>query len=398
MKKIAVFLFTSLALQNIGAQNFIQAYKNRADMVSQTNITNNLTYFESLGVKTTGSTANTNALNWLKNKYLSYGYTTSQIEEDPFTYLDINGNPISSKNLVITKTGTVYPDKYVIICGHFDTITGPGVSDNGSGTSILLEAARILQNVPTEYSIKFIHFSGEEQGLKGSYHYADNIAYQGSTRKLDIKLVFNIDQVGGQLGNNNNTIICEKDISGMSGNNAASATITQELAACTGLYSPLLTSTSNAYSSDYIPFEQKGEIITGFYEYIRSENEHTTDDTFANIDPVYVFNVGKAAVGALQHFAVATTTNNILGTQETTGQKLSEDFTIYPNPAKNLLTLELPQKPQQFTVEISDMIGNIILRAENQNKIDTTPLNNGMYMISVKTDKNHLTKKLIIQK
>lgn len=393
MKKIAVFLFTSLALQNIAAQNLIQAYKTRADMVSQTNITNNLTDFESLGVKTTGSAVNTNTLNWLKNKYISYGYATSQIEEDPFSFGNTN-----SKNLIITKKGTVYPDKYVIICGHFDTVVGPGVSDNGSGTSILLEAARILKDVPTEYSIKFIHFSGEEQGLKGSYHYADYIAYQGSTRKLDIKLVLNIDQVGGQLGNNNNTITCEKDISGMSANNTASATATQELAVCTGLYSPLQTFISNAYSSDYIPFEAKGYTITGFYEYIRSENEHSTDDTFANIDPVYVFNVGKAAVGALQHFAVATTANNILGTQETAGQKLSETVNIYPNPAKNLITVDFPQKTQQFNIEISDMTGNIVLRVENKHKIDTTQLSNGVYMVSVKTDGNHITKKIIIDK
>lgn len=393
MKKIAVFLFTSIALQSIGAQSLIQAYKTRADMVSQTNITTHLTDFESLGVKTTGSTANTNTLNWLKNKYISYGYTASQIEEDPFSFGNTN-----SKNLVITKTGTVYPDKYVIICGHYDTIYGPGVSDNGSGTAILLEAARILKDVPTEYSIKFIHFSGEEQGLKGSYHYADYIAYQGNTRKLDIKLVLNIDQVGGQLGNNNNTITCEKDISGMPGNNAASATATQELAVCTSLYSPLQTSISNAYSSDYIPFEAKGYTITGFYEYIKSGNEHSTDDSFANVDPVYVFNVGKAAVGALQHFAVASTTNNILGTQETPGQKLSEVVNIYPNPAKNHLTLEFPQKTKQFNIELSDMLGNIVLRAENQNTIDTTPLDNGVYMISVKTDRNHIIKKVIINK
>ncbi|MGE8553337.1 MAG: M28 family peptidase [Chryseobacterium jejuense] len=398
MKKIAVFLFTSLALQNIGAQNLVQTYKTRADMVSQTNITNNLTDFENLGVKTTGSPVNTTTLNWLKNKYISYGYTASQIEEDPFTYTTFGGNSISSKNLVITKTGTVYPDKYVIICGHFDTIVGPGVSDNGSGTSILLEAARILKDVPTEYSIKFIHFSGEEQGLKGSYHYADYIAYQGNTRTLDIKLVLNIDQVGGQLGNNNNTITCEKDISGQSANNAASATATQELAVCTSLYSPLQTFISNAYSSDYIPFEEKGYTITGFYERIKSGNEHSADDTLANIDPVYVFNVGKAAVGALQHFAVATTTNNALGTQESTGQKISEVVNIYPNPAKNQLTVEFPQKTKQFNIEISDMAGNTVLRSENQNKIDTTQLINGVYMISVKTDRSHISRKIIIEK
>ncbi|MCS4302635.1 M28 family peptidase [Chryseobacterium sp. BIGb0232] len=393
MKKIAVFLFTSLALHHIGAQNLIPSYKTRADMVSQANINNNLLEFSNLGVKTTGSSENTNAFNWLKNKYISYGYTANQIQEDPFTFW--GGD---SKNLVITKTGTVYPDKYIIICGHYDTIVGPGVSDNGSGTSILLEAARILRNIPTEYSIKFIHFSGEEQGLIGSYHYADNIAYQGNVRKQDIKLVFNIDQVGGQLGNNNNTITCEKDISGQSANNAASAAATQELAVCTGLYSPLQTYISNAYSSDYIPFEEKGYTITGFYERIKSNNEHSADDTLANIDPVYVFNVGKAAVGALQHFAVASTSNDILGTHETAAQKDLETVNIYPNPAKNLLTVELPQSNLPFNIELSDMTGNVLLRTENQRNIDTTSLNKGVYMVSVKTAQNHIIKKVIIDK
>ncbi|MDN3693293.1 M28 family peptidase [Chryseobacterium tructae] len=149
MKKITTFLCASLIIQSMSAQTFIQAYKDRANMVTQTNITANLQDFGNLGIKKTGSQANVNTLNWIKNKYLSYGYTASQIEESPFTF-----GTTSSKNLIITKTGTLYPNKYVIICGHFDTITGPGVNDNGSGTSIILEAARILKNVPTEYSIK----------------------------------------------------------------------------------------------------------------------------------------------------------------------------------------------------------------------------------------------------
>ncbi|WP_228414177.1 hypothetical protein [Chryseobacterium sp. CH21] len=51
MKKVAVFLLTSVALQTIGAQSFIQAYKDRADMVTQTNINTNLQEFAGLGVK-----------------------------------------------------------------------------------------------------------------------------------------------------------------------------------------------------------------------------------------------------------------------------------------------------------------------------------------------------------
>ncbi|WP_137904067.1 M28 family peptidase [Chryseobacterium sp. 2VB] len=391
MKKVAAFLLTSIALQNISAQSFIQAYKDRADMVTQTNISTNLQEFAGFGIKKTGTTANNNALNWLKNKYLSYGYTVNNMSEDSFTY-----GSSTSKNLIITKTGTVYPNKYVIICGHYDTIVGPGVSDNGSGTSIILEAARILKNVPTEYSIKFIHFSGEEQGLVGSNHYVNNVAYQNGSQVLDIKLVLNIDQVGGLLGNNNNTITCERDTGGVSSNNAASTAVTQELMNCTTLYSPLQTNLSYAYSSDYMPFEAKGYTITGFYETIQSNNEHTVSDTFANLDPVYVFNVGKAAVGALQHFAVASTSSNLLSTNETSSQKSGEAIRIYPNPAKDLVTVEFQEKVKHFKVEVNDMAGNTVLNLENQEKINTSGLTNGVYTFTIKTDKGNTTKKIII--
>ncbi|WP_435525179.1 M28 family peptidase [Chryseobacterium indoltheticum] len=73
------------------------------------------------------------------------------------------------------------------------------MSDNGSGTAILLEAARILKDVPTEYSVKFIHFSGEEQGLVGSNHYVNNVVFSNNVRQLNLKVVFNIDQVGAKL-------------------------------------------------------------------------------------------------------------------------------------------------------------------------------------------------------
>ncbi|MFN1219121.1 M28 family peptidase [Chryseobacterium kwangjuense] len=389
MKKITTIVLLSLSSYSLQAQNFIQAYQTRANKVSQTNITANLQEFEGLGIKTTGSAANTNALNWLKAKYQSYGYTSSQITEDSFTYSNT-----SSKNLVITKTGTVYPNTYVIICGHYDTVNGPGVSDNGSGTSILLEAARILKDVPTEYSIKFIHFSGEEQGLLGSSHYVNNVVFQNNARQLNLKVVFNIDQVGGQLGNTNNNIKCESDQSGQSGNNAASLAMTQQLATCTTLYSPLQTTMSNAYNSDYMPFEGKGEIITGFYETQRSHNEHTPNDTFANIDPVYVFNVGKATVGALQHFAVATGT---LATDDIQSANL-ETVKIYPNPAQNVLHIELPKNDKNFKVEVSDMNGRLLLNAENENKLNTSGLANGVYMVTVKSDKNNVTRKIIIEK
>ncbi|WP_223607967.1 M28 family peptidase [Chryseobacterium sp. OSA05B] len=391
MKKITTILLLSLSAYSLQGQNFIQAYQTRVDKVSQTNITANLQSFANLGIKTTGSAENTNTLNWLKAQYQTFGYSAGQITEDSFTY---NGN--TSKNLIITKTGTVYPNTYVIICGHYDTVVGPGVSDNGSGTSILLEAARILKDVPTEYSVKFIHFSGEEQGYLGSSHYVNNVVFQNNTRQLTLKVVFNIDQVGGKIGNANTNINCESDQSGQSGNNATSLAMTQQLAACTTLYSPLQPSMSHAYNSDYIPFENKGDIITGFYETTRSNNEHTVNDTFANVDPVYVFNAGKAALGALQHFAVASVTT--LATDDVQAENSLETIKIYPNPAQDVLHIELPKDHKDFKVEISDMNGRLILNAENAKKMNTSGLTNGTYMVTVKSDQNSVTRKIIIEK
>ncbi|KPH14272.1 M28 family peptidase [Chryseobacterium sp. ERMR1:04] len=391
MKKSVTLFLCSLSIYNLQAQSFIQAYQDRANMVTQTNITTNLQDFSNLGIKTTGSANNVNALNWLKSKYASYGYSASQIVEDPFTF-----GSTSSKNLVITKTGTLYPNKYVIICGHFDTLNGPGVNDNGSGTSIILEAARILKDVPTEYSIKFIHFSGEEQGLKGSQHYANTVAYQGNNRVLDIKLVFNLDQVGGKMGNNNNTVFCDEDMGGNSSNTAAGVAATQELITLTGLYSPLLTDIDQAEDTDYMPFEAKGEVITGYFEKIRSSYPHTINDTFANTDPVYIYNVGKASVGALQHFAVATTTST-LSTKNLSVNTL-ESIKIYPNPAKDILHIEFPKKGKDFSFEITDMIGHTLIKEANKTQINISNLANGAYIGVVKSEGQTVVRKVLIEK
>ncbi|AZA76490.1 M28 family peptidase [Chryseobacterium sp. G0186] len=390
MKKFTTFLCTSLMIQGMMAQSFIQSYKDRADMVTQTNITTNLQEFSNLGIKKTGTVANTNTLNWIKNKYISYGYTSSQIVESPFTY-----GSTSSKNLIITKTGTLYPNKYVIICGHFDTINGPGVNDNGSGTSIILEAARILQNVPTEYSIKFIHFSGEEQGLIGSSHYVNNVVYQGGVRKLDIKLVFNLDQVGGVKGNNNTTVYCDEDQGGVSSNNAASAAVTQQLRNCTALYSPLQTEVDPAADTDYIPFEQKGEIITGFFERIRSSYPHSSKDTFANVDPVYVYKIGKATVGALQHFASASVT---LSANKTTSQNGLEAVKFYPNPASSVLNIELPEKTANFSFELTNLTGRSLIKVNNETKINVSTLENGVYIGILKIDGQSVVRNILIER
>ncbi|REC70666.1 leucyl aminopeptidase [Epilithonimonas hispanica] len=370
------------------SQTFNQDYANVANLVSQTNINTYLQDFEALGVKTTGSIANNNAYNWLRNKYLFFGYSETEITKDSFNY-----GAQSTSNIIVTKTGTKYPNTYIIVCGHYDTITGTGANDNGSGISVILELARLLKNVPTEYSIKFINFSGEEQGLLGSAHYVSNVV-NATSPKMSIRLVLNIDEVGGIKGQTNDTITCERDESNNpSSNNSASNTFTQQLMNCVTLYSNLKTNLSYAYASDYMPFQSNGEIITGLFEYNETPYAHTVNDTYSNVDPVYIYNIAKATTGAVQHFAIASQMLSL-----DTAKEALKNFKVSPNPAKDYLQLEIPSnKNQKFSFMITSLEGKTVSKTENQIRIDISKLPKGVYLGTFKMDNQQITKKIIVE-
>lgn len=372
------------------SQTYVPQYGNIVNQVSQTNITTSLTEFEALGVKRRGTVALENTYNWLRNKYLSFGYLPGQLQEDTFTNAGY-----TCKNLIITKVGTVYPNTYVIVCGHYDSITGTGTNDNGSGVATILEVARLLQNIPTEYSIKFINFSGEEDGLLGSQHYVNTIV-NGTTPKMDIKLVFNIDEVGGVAGMTNNSITCERDTGNPSANNAASTTITNQLIACVGLYSPLTGVLSYAYASDYMPFEDNNEVITGFFETNESTHPHSTSDLLVNMDPIYNFNVAKAATGAVLHFAVASTT---LGANSFDNDL---EMSFFPNPTKEILNINFGKLTnQKSTIKIIDVNGKLVYSSIVENpsiieKINVSKFSKGLYLVNVTSGNKEVTKKIVM--
>lgn len=81
--------------------------------------------------------------------------------------------PIPVYNTVAVIRGTEKPDEYVIVSGHLDSWNGPGsqgTTDNGTGSAVTLEAARLLMTAGArpKRSIMFILWTGEEQGLLGA--------------------------------------------------------------------------------------------------------------------------------------------------------------------------------------------------------------------------------------
>lgn len=379
------FLLLLVCAFSVSAQVYTPFYDGIVDDVSVTNLEDDLTTFVNFGIKEPGTTAISNAQSWIVSRYQSLGYT--DIVEQPFT---VSGQ--ITNNIIITKTGTVYPNTFLIIDGHYDTINGVGANDNGSGTVLLLELARLFQNIETEYSIKFIHFSGEEEGLIGSEYYVANTVIP---ENLDIKLVLNIDEVGGVNGMNNNTIVCERDESNPNSNNAASAQATNVLANCYGLYTTLLTEVSNAYASDYIPFENNGEIITGLYEKNESPYPHTPQDTMDNMDIDYVAEVTKGALGAALHFAVAI--EPVAGVSDNEAEDMLQ---IYPNPTNGLLHVQVKNEiTEPIEATFFDVLGKEVYRTSITNStksIDIRFLTKGMYLARFESNGQIRTKKIAL--
>jgi carboxypeptidase Q len=82
--------------------------------------------------------------------------------------------PVEVYNTVAEIRGTEKPDEVVILGAHLDSWDlGTGATDNGTGSMAVLEAARALQKlgVKPKRTIRFVLFTGEEQGLNGSRAY-----------------------------------------------------------------------------------------------------------------------------------------------------------------------------------------------------------------------------------
>ncbi len=79
--------------------------------------------------------------------------------------------PVVQHNVVADLVGSQKPDEFVIVSGHLDSWDGAqGAQDNGTGVATTLEAARLLtaSGAKPARTIRFILWTGEEQGLMGS--------------------------------------------------------------------------------------------------------------------------------------------------------------------------------------------------------------------------------------
>jgi Peptidase family M28 len=143
--------------------------------LSLSTFTSNVQKLAANGDRTQGSSSYNVAAAWVESQLSSFGYA---VERHAYTY---SGQ--SRTNLYVTKIGAKYPDRMFIVSAHLDGRGGGGAAnDDGSGSSLVLELARVLgsSDVQVDVSIRMIFWNNEETGLNGSYRYVqDRAALQG---------------------------------------------------------------------------------------------------------------------------------------------------------------------------------------------------------------------------
>ena len=98
----------------------------------------------------------------------------------------------TSVNVIAEKAGK-NPNNVVMAGAHLDSVDGPGINDNGSGSAALLATALMMANLKPENTLRFAWWGAEEGGLVGSTAYVEGL----SQAELDrIALYMNYDMVG----------------------------------------------------------------------------------------------------------------------------------------------------------------------------------------------------------
>ncbi|MCA6073346.1 M28 family metallopeptidase [Fulvivirga sedimenti] len=150
------------------------------------------------------------ARRWVLSKFQEFSAASGSrlnSELDSFTVPAGRRIPyeVEMKNVMATLPGSdPGDDRVLIISGHLDsrvsdvmdsTSNAPGANDDASGVALVLELARIMSKQTFPATIIFVAVAGEEQGLLGATHLADQLKKDS----INVIAMFNNDMVGNSV-------------------------------------------------------------------------------------------------------------------------------------------------------------------------------------------------------
>ncbi|MBK9374260.1 MAG: Zn-dependent exopeptidase M28 [Holophagales bacterium] len=219
---------------------------------------------------------------------------------------------VAGRNVVADLPGVSRPSEIVILCAHLDDMpygsVAPGADDNASGSTGVLLAARILSDHRFQRTIRFVLFTGEEQGLYGSSAYAASLAAQDA----NVVAVLNLDMISWD-GGGAPTLRLHTRTPGSSGY-AADRAIADTFRAAVSLYvgnalAPVDDPDWNAASDHYSFWSRGWPALLAIEDDVNdfTPHYHTTADTLATLNIPYFANFVKASVATTAHLGVLAT-------------------------------------------------------------------------------------------
>ncbi|HKS04842.1 MAG TPA: M20/M25/M40 family metallo-hydrolase, partial [Gemmatimonadaceae bacterium] len=249
----------------------------------------------SFGSKFWTQPGNQRAREYLLATYKSFGYEPSFQTFTPAGRGGGRGGAGSiteTANVVAVLPGTVNPELVYVVGSHFDSVQpGPGADDNSSGTTALLEAARVLATRPQPATIIFVSFTGEEGGLLGSREFV-----RRARDSLKVVGALNNDMVGFANDERlDNTI------------RYSNAGIKDIQHAAAIRYSNLITYDAFYYKSTDAAafFDAYGDIVGGIgsYPVLGNPHYHQSHDVLETINQQLVAEVSRTTVATLMLLA-----------------------------------------------------------------------------------------------
>lgn len=262
------------------------------DIISQVNTTR-LQYFDeriqSYGPHPTGSDALEQVKNFLYNELANDGLT---VKLDPWNYKFHKG-----ENIEATLPGVRSPNNIFILCAHYDGIAiSPAADDDGSGVSTILTLAEIMSQYSFNSTVRFVLFSGEEQGLLGSHEYAKQV----QKNKENIVGVIALDGIGYA-----NSVETGSTVWDFANENAEwmvhiSQAIAQQYSSIIDLH---VSTRPNIPVSDQQSFIDKGFVANCFLADAINPFYHTSEDTFDHMNFTYLTKVCRLIAGTIVSLA-----------------------------------------------------------------------------------------------
>ena len=168
LARVRAMLRAERDLRKRGAEMFAPIAQQVQPLVKEVSSARIYDYARSLfsfGSKHVTQPGNKLAIEYLQATLRSFGYEPELQWFEP-------SPGVRSANVVATLRGTTDPEVQYVVGSHFDSVQeGPGSDDNTSGTTALLEAARVLARRPQAATIRFVWFTAEEAGLRGSQEF-----------------------------------------------------------------------------------------------------------------------------------------------------------------------------------------------------------------------------------